>query len=210
MNVTPLLNALAGRPGLDRTILDALPSPVFLVDEDVRILDFNAAAGGLLGEEKGIALQKRGGEALHCLNAHQSEGGCGRAPVCKECVIRNSVGEVFRGAGAHRRATRLDLARGGQSTAVHILVTAAPLRYDGVDLAVLVLEDVTDLMLLKRLVPICSYCRKIRDDGEFWQRVEVYFKRTMDIDFSHGICPECFERVKAEMKSQQPGLQAAG
>jgi len=202
MNVTPLLNAIEGRPGLDRTILDALPSPIFLVDEDGRILDFNAAAGVQLGDGRESALHKRGGEALHCLNARESTGGCGRAPVCKDCVVRNSVGEAYRGERPHRRLTRMDLVRGGQTTTLHVLVTAAPMRYDGLDLVVLVLEDVTELTMLKRLVPICSYCRKIRDDGEFWQRVEVYFKRTMDIDFSHGICPECFERVKSEMGEQ--------
>ena len=44
---------------------------------------------------------------------------------------------------------------------------------------------------LKGLVPICAWCRKIRDDKGYWDLVEVYVQKHTDAEFSHGICPEC-------------------
>lgn len=44
---------------------------------------------------------------------------------------------------------------------------------------------------LKRLLPICMYCKKVRDDSEYWQEIESYIHAYAGTDFSHGICPEC-------------------
>ncbi len=43
----------------------------------------------------------------------------------------------------------------------------------------------------RRKTPICSYCRKIRNDDGAWQQIDVYIRQHSDIDFSHGICPDC-------------------
>jgi DNA-binding response OmpR family regulator len=47
---------------------------------------------------------------------------------------------------------------------------------------------------LQGMLPICSYCKKIRDDHNYWQRVESYLMEHTEVQFSHGICPECLER----------------
>jgi len=54
------------------------------------------------------------------------------------------------------------------------------------------------LKLVKRLqglVPICLYCKKIRNDKNYWQQVESYIAEHAEVRFSHGICPECYEKV---------------
>ena len=60
---------------------------------------------------------------------------------------------------------------------------------------------------LQGLLPICSYCKKIRDDNDYWTQVERYVEDHANVAFSHGICPDCFEtRVKPEIeqfKAQQ-------
>lgn len=48
---------------------------------------------------------------------------------------------------------------------------------------------------LEGLLPICSYCKKIRDDQDYWQEVDIYFQARSEAKFSHGICPECYETV---------------
>jgi phosphoserine phosphatase RsbU/P len=48
---------------------------------------------------------------------------------------------------------------------------------------------------LKGLLPICSYCKKIRDDQNYWQRVETYVSTHSDAQFTHGICPTCWTDV---------------
>jgi CheY-like chemotaxis protein len=47
---------------------------------------------------------------------------------------------------------------------------------------------------LHGLLPICSFCRKIRDDQNYWRRVEEYMSAHADVQFSHGICPQCYEQ----------------
>ena len=51
---------------------------------------------------------------------------------------------------------------------------------------------------MKGLLPICSYCKRIRSDKDYWQQMEAYISDHSDAEFSHGVCPECFERVKAD------------
>ena len=46
---------------------------------------------------------------------------------------------------------------------------------------------------LRGLLPICMYCKKIRDDGQYWQRIESYISEHSEAQFSHGICPECYK-----------------
>jgi hypothetical protein len=48
---------------------------------------------------------------------------------------------------------------------------------------------------LQGLLPICSYCKKIRDDQNYWQQVDAYITEHSEAAFSHGICPECYARV---------------
>lgn len=47
---------------------------------------------------------------------------------------------------------------------------------------------------LQGMLPICSYCKKIRNDEDYWQQVETYIAEHSDVAFSHGICPDCFEK----------------
>jgi DNA-binding response OmpR family regulator len=48
---------------------------------------------------------------------------------------------------------------------------------------------------LEGLLPICSYCKKIRDEKNYWQQVETYLAVHLDARCSHGICPECWDKV---------------
>ena len=48
---------------------------------------------------------------------------------------------------------------------------------------------------LSGLLPICASCKKIRDDNGYWQQVETYIQKHSNADFTHGICPECLQRL---------------
>jgi len=48
---------------------------------------------------------------------------------------------------------------------------------------------------LEGIIPICGYCKKIRDDQDYWQNVESYVATHSEAEFSHGICPSCFEQI---------------
>jgi len=51
-----------------------------------------------------------------------------------------------------------------------------------------------EISYLKKLIPICSHCKKIRDEKGLWEQVEVYFQKYTNSRFSHGICRECIEK----------------
>jgi sigma-B regulation protein RsbU (phosphoserine phosphatase) len=55
-------------------------------------------------------------------------------------------------------------------------------------------EALAQVKRLRGLLPICSYCKKIRDDSNYWHQVETYFLDHSEVRFSHGICPDCLER----------------
>jgi DNA-binding response OmpR family regulator len=58
---------------------------------------------------------------------------------------------------------------------------------------------------LQVLLPICSYCKKIRDDQNYWQQVDHYITAHSEVRFSHGICPDCMESiVKPELARMRP------
>jgi hypothetical protein len=52
---------------------------------------------------------------------------------------------------------------------------------------------------LEGFIPICSYCKKIRDDKASWQQMEQYISDHSEALFSHSICPECHQKVKADL-----------
>jgi DNA-binding response OmpR family regulator len=52
---------------------------------------------------------------------------------------------------------------------------------------------------LQGLLPICSYCKSVRTDQNYWERVEHYVSQHSAIKFSHGICPTCFDAVMAQL-----------
>lgn len=62
----------------------------------------------------------------------------------------------------------------------------------------LVVELQDALLKVKRLsglLPICSACKKIRDDDGYWHQVEVYLHSHSEVDFSHSICPDCVQEL---------------
>lgn len=66
--------------------------------------------------------------------------------------------------------------------------------------------SLAEVKTLRDILPICSYCRKIRDDDDYWHSVEAYVARHTNSRFSHGICPDCLEKVEQEIA----GTDASG
>ncbi len=59
-------------------------------------------------------------------------------------------------------------------------------------------QALTRVRQLQGLLPICAYCKRIRDDQNYWNQVETYLAEHTDVQFSHGFCPSCFDRVIQE------------
>jgi hypothetical protein len=61
-----------------------------------------------------------------------------------------------------------------------------------------------EVKTLSGLVPICCYCKKIRDDDGFWSQLERYLQEHSNAQFSHGICPDCEKRAREELALDRP------
>ena len=73
---------------------------------------------------------------------------------------------------------------------------------DSVEARRLVLrEHEYEIKQLRGMLPICSSCKKIRDDKGYWNQIEVYIKDHSDAEFSHGICPECVKKLYPNFRS---------
>ncbi len=182
-----------------KNLFEAIPSPIFIVDSDVQILYLNLAASKTFGLIKEGVFRKRGGDVMHCIHSTETPEGCGRAEACQKCVIRNSVNEAIHGGKVTRKKTKLEVLKEGKTIGVPILVTTSPLKFEGKVYSILILEDISEIMQLQGLLPICASCKKVRDDQNYWNSVESYIKSHIDVEFSHSICPPCAKKLYPEI-----------
>jgi PAS domain S-box-containing protein len=63
-------------------------------------------------------------------------------------------------------------------------------------------QALDEVRTLRGIVPICAYCKKIRDDKGYWSQVEKYVSDHTDAQFSHGVCPTCFEKEMKGLKER--------
>lgn len=62
-----------------------------------------------------------------------------------------------------------------------------------------------EIRVLRGIIPICSYCKQIRNDAGSWERLEKYIVEHSEAAFTHGICPECYKKHHPEIYKQQHG-----
>jgi transcriptional regulator with GAF, ATPase, and Fis domain len=60
-------------------------------------------------------------------------------------------------------------------------------------------DYISEIKTLRGIIPICSYCKKIRDGKGVWHQLEAYIHSHSDVDFSHSACPECYKKVMEEL-----------
>ncbi|RJR47249.1 MAG: hypothetical protein C4576_09905 [Desulfobacteraceae bacterium] len=175
-----------------KAVFDALPSLVFVVDPDVKIQEYNAAASDLLVAGRKTVLKQRAGDILHCVHSREVLEGCGRAPFCRTCIIRNGVTEAFRGSRVIRRRARLELIREGVKKQIYALISASPFAFGDKSLVLLVIEDISEIIEIYKALPICYICKRVQQDDESWMLIETYFRKNWGVEFTHGLCPECY------------------
>jgi ligand-binding sensor domain-containing protein len=78
------------------------------------------------------------------------------------------------------------------------LLRVRQLRARAAELHQRVQEAIGELKVLSGLLPICAWCKKVRDDGGYWSKIEAYLAARTDAQFTHGICPDCNEKLLAE------------
>ncbi len=131
-------------------LFDSNPLPTFVLDADSCVLDFNAAASEFLGTAPSEGFHHRLGDLFQCRNAVETIDRCGTTPDCSRCGVRCAIAGALNGRSISRSLHPMELIRNDELVHVDFLVTTAPTQDGNNRLALLILEDVTELMDLRQ------------------------------------------------------------
>ena len=146
------MKKFSGNDDFLNTILDKIPFPTFLMDDDVRIHEYNLTAISLFDIELSRVNRVRCGDAFCCV--YSMPDGCGESEACKECVIRNSVRKSYGGSKVAREKTDIQLLRGNKIERIQMVVTTEPFKYNDESYVIVILKDITERKKLKSILPI--------------------------------------------------------
>jgi hypothetical protein len=185
--------------GLSQMLFDAMPAMVFIVDEELRIQEYNYAAAQHIQADRSAVLQRRTGNVLRCVHGKETPGGCGCSLRCQHCLVRKSVNKAFQGLTVRRFRARIRIWARVSESELCAYISAFPIRLADRDLALLVLQFTTELPKANQMIPMCSVCRQVRNQDGQWQQVESYFRQNWNVSFSHGLCPNCYQEELAKV-----------
>ena len=140
-----MMDHLTDKADLFKSMFDAVPEILLLIDQDFRIIHLNSAALTLMNSGREGGLPLRIGAAAHCIHATETSGGCGHSTHCGDCLIRNSVYKAFQGGMVRRETAQLQTLNKGTVAELYIMITASMLHFEGADLVLVVMEDITNL-----------------------------------------------------------------
>lgn len=128
-------------------VFEAYPAATYLVDGDVVVHLANRAGRDLAALQDGEPVpRRRSGDLLHCVSATEHPDGCGHAAACRACVVRGAVGAALETGSVARRPATLELRDPtGAARSIPVLVSASPIELEEARLAVLTIEDVSEL-----------------------------------------------------------------
>lgn len=169
-------------PAAREALTELLSEGVLVVDDDGRVLMANTAARELTGLERG----GRPPEPFRRLLAEPA--GDPSSPV----ELEVPAGDQSRWLEARRG----DVQDRWGEPAAHLLVVRDITSRKRVEqereaLIADLSQALGRIRTLEGLLPICATCKKIRDDGGTWKPLEAYFESHTDVEFTHGICPDC-------------------
>ena len=81
-----------------------------------------------------------------------------------------------------------------------------PLNREAIQMRLAVAERIlkytAEIRYLQEMIPICVYCRKVRDEHDYWDMVESYIQKETGSRFSHGACPDCYAKQVSKLQTE--------
>ena len=173
-----------------RALVEALPDAVLAIESGNRLLEMNTRARELFALEElfpGSSLPKEG-LLFTVIDAF------GQRDMVE-------FGDDEKGWYEGRCTTISAGGRNLQLYSFRDITERRRLLQDKTRLVTRLSEALTELKTLRGIVPICSSCKKIRDDSGYWQQVDEYISTHTDIEFTHGICPDCRQQLYGQDES---------
>ncbi len=181
------------------TLIDAIPIPVFYKDRAGRYLGFNKSFETFYGETRERLIGKsvfdiNPPELAEIYHARDSEVFEGEGAQQYESQVKNAQG-VLRDVSFNKSVFTDN--KGAVSGLIGTIVDITERKRAEQEKEKLISDLQKNLQRIKQLsglLPICSYCKKIRDDKGYWNKIETYINEHSEAEFSHGICRECAEK----------------
>jgi PAS domain S-box-containing protein len=198
---------------LERTF-EAIPDLIAVLDTEYRILKVNKAMKDRLGVTGDEAIGRKCYEFVHDIESppelcpHQRLLADGRAHVQEVHEERLGGDFIVTVAPLHDNKGQII----GSVHVAHDITARKRAEVERDRLISELQEALAQIKTLRGFIPICSYCKKIRDDAGYWQQLEAYLRTHSDAEFSHGICPDCLGEMhpswveeRIEPAGQEPG-----
>ncbi len=199
------------------TIIEFLPDPTWVIDLDGKIVSWNKAVEDYTGVKKDDMLGK--GNYEHAIPFYGE-----RRPTLVNLVLNRDetwekkyvqikieagadkllVGESYHpilgedGCYLSATASKIYDAQGHVTGAIQSIRDITDLKnseHKREQLIIELKEAINEIKKLSGLLPICASCKKIRDDEGYWNQIESYIQQHSEAKFSHGMCPECSDKL---------------
>jgi hypothetical protein len=169
-------------------LLGTLPVPVYLVTNEDKIVTLSSQS---CSEGKNLNIC-----CAHNPNSADSAWGM-KTSGCSFCKIVTKVRQ--HGTKMCEKTTWMAYTN-GEERELTVRIHALPIKISDQDLIIVAVEDITELEILKGLLPICVSCNKIHDTkANEWTRIDEYITDNSAAKFSHGMCPVCAKDMLDEL-----------
>jgi sigma-54 dependent transcriptional regulator, acetoin dehydrogenase operon transcriptional activator AcoR len=137
-----------------RSMFEAFPCGVLIVDKDRMVLALNNALEKTFSMNRSDSVNRRGGEVLQCIHASSNPEGCGFSKACGECSVRNIALDAVSGKRVERRLAEFQSRVNGNARTLKLLLSAAPFSHNNEQLAIVIIEDITELSTLRQRLKV--------------------------------------------------------
>jgi sigma-54 dependent transcriptional regulator, acetoin dehydrogenase operon transcriptional activator AcoR len=145
---------LIGQNGFMKSMFEAFPCGVLIVDKDRVVRALNNALEKTFGAGPFDAASRRGGEVLKCVHASANPKGCGFSDACGDCSVRAIALDATSGKKTERRFSEFQSGSGGNARTLKLLLSAAPFTHNNERLAIVIIEDITELSDLRQRLKV--------------------------------------------------------
>jgi len=174
-----------------QAVLNAVPSPLFLLDSQAQVELVNKCARGQKNLLGSYTYQERMGNVMGCINALTCDEGCGGSRNCGDCPIRKAVANTLGGSEVFRKNVVFQLLVDGRYTPVHMWMTSSLMKYGQREFVALIMEDVADLIQQTKLMPVCESCGKVGDGIEHTESLNAYVQERFSSSDEKFLCGDC-------------------
>ena len=175
------------------SLFQCLPLTAMVIDDDRKVITVNNTLINSLNIDLSQELV-RCGNILGCIHAALPEG-CGYTSDCGECMPRQVAARAIAGQVIQREKGSILVKRGEDVQILRLLISASPLPAKEQKLAVVVIEDVSNVTQVQGLLAVCASCKKVRLSDNTWETLETFIEANSEAEFTHDCCPSCMKAL---------------